>query len=176
MEYYRLILSASVKHKLPLTGLDKNIYKTNLSDEEFEKVPKGSVTFYKYTPDIEITDILMEPTFMVSPALKKVLQMYNEEIKAKSVKVFPVQEDINVSPEYWVLKIPELDCLCQEEVKRNPNGTVQELVLNRNDIGETDVFKVSGTLENFVIVSLAVVESILRRKMYGVAFREVQVK
>ena len=176
MDYYRLILSDSIKNKLLLTALDTKCYKSNISDEEFEKLPEGIVTFYKYQSDIEITDILMEPSLMVSPKLKKVLQMYNNEIEAKSVKAFPVQKEINLSPEYWVLHIPELDCLNREAVKINPNGTVQELILNRNDIGEADVFKVKGTLENFVIVSLAVVESILRRKMYGVGFREVKVK
>lgn len=176
MEYYRLILSDSVKGSIPLTALDPASYKVNLSKKEFEQLPEGIVTFYKYHSGIEMTDILMSPTMLVSPQLKKVLQMYNKEIEAKSVKVFPVQKEINLSPEYWVLHIPELDCLNREAVKINPNGTVQELILNRNDIGEADVFKVKGTLENFVIVSLAVVESILRRKMYGVGFREVKVK
>ena len=56
-----------------------------------------------------------------------------------------------------------------------PNGTLKELILERKFINDEDVFKVKGTLENFIIVSLPVVESILRRKMYGVAFREVRV-
>ena len=175
MEYYRLILSDRVKNRLKLNGLAYAYHKANISPEEFKILPKGNVTYYQYENSIEITDIIADPTLMVSPSLKKVLMMYNDDIEAKSVKAFPTDANIDVSPEYWILNVPEVDCLNKDEVEIYPNGAVKELILERNYINDEDVFKVKGTLENFVIVSLPVVESILRRKMYGVAFREVKV-
>ncbi len=175
MKYYRLTISEFVKSVIHAPRLPMDTYKHNISAEEFQKVPEGFVAYYLFTDDLEITDILMEPTLMVSPKLKKVLTLYNNKIESKSVKLFATDESINIAPEYWVLNVPELQCL-SDEVVFQPNGTVEKLILNRNDIHSHDVFKVQGTLESFIIVSTAVVESILRRKLYGVGFQEVEVK
>ena len=175
MKFYRLTLSDHVKMAIKAPGLPYDMYLPNISQELFETMPAGIVAYYRYSDDMEVPDILMEPTLMVSPELKAVLSLYNPEIKAKSVKMFAVEEEISLAPEYWVLCIPELFCL-SDEVEILPNGSVEKLILQRNAIGKEDVFKVAGTLENYVIVSTPVVESILRRKLYGVGFQEVEVK
>ncbi len=174
MKYYRMTISEFVKSSIHAPRIPADAYKHNMSSEDFQVLPEGFVAYYLYTDDIEITDILMEPTMMVSPKLKKVLTLYNDKIEGKSIKIFPTDENNNLSPEYWVLNIPEIQCL-SDKVVFQPNGTIEKLILNRNDIGLNDVFKIQGTLESFVIVSTAVVESILRRKLYGVGFQEVEV-
>lgn len=175
MKYYRLTISEFVRTRIQVPGLISDTYKPNISAEEFEKVPKGIVAYYHYSDEVEVTDLLTEPTLMVSSALKKVLFLYNEAIEAKSVKLFAVEDEIDIAPEYWILNVPDVDCL-SDEVKFQPNGTAEKLILKRNAIGKEDVFKVRGTLENFIIISTAVVESILRRKLYGIGFEEVEVK
>ncbi len=175
MKFYRLTLSDHVKMPIKAPGLPSDMYLPNITQEGFQAMPEGIVAYYRYSDDVEVPDILMEPTMMVSKDLRSVLSLYNPEIKAKSVKMFAVEEEISLAPEYWVLSIPEVYCL-SDEVEVLPNGAVEKLILQRNAIGKEDVFKVEGTLENYVIVSTPVVESILRRKLYGVGFQEVEVR
>ena len=175
MKYYRLTISEYVKTKVVPLGLPTVMCKSNVSKEDFQRMPEGLVVYYYYKDGVEITDILTEPTMMVSPSLKKIIALYNPDINSKSVKLFAMEDEISIAPEYWVLDLPELDCL-SDEVKVLPNGTLEKLILRRSAIGQEDIFKVSGTLESYVIVSTAVVESILRRKLYGVGFQEVEVR
>lgn len=57
-----------------------------------------------------------------------------------------------------------------------PNGELQELILDKRKVRGRDIFRVRGMMENKVVVSLAVAESILRRKPYGVSIKKVSVR
>ncbi len=175
MEYFRVHLAKHVKKAIKIETLDPSYYKINCCPKDFERIPSGIVAYYKYQDDVEIPDIVEYPTLMVTGRLKKIFMLYEPDMERKSVKVFPYDRNINVSPEYWVLNYPEVECLA-DYVKVNPNGTVQELILRRSEIGDAEVFKVAGTLENFIIVSNSVMESILRRQCYGIWFEKVRVE
>lgn len=175
MEYFRMHMAKHVTKALRIESLDTAYYKVNCNAQDFEKIPSGMIAYYKYTDDVEIPDIVEYPTLLVTAKLMKILTLYEPRMKRKSIKVFAYDRTINVSPEYWILDYPELDCKA-DYVKVNPNGTLQELILRRSEIGEAELFKVAGTLENFVIVSNSVMESILRRQCYGVFFEKVRVE
>ncbi len=175
MEYFRIRLANHVWKAISVESLDENYYKVNCHAEDFKRLPNGMVAYYKYTDDVEIPDIIERPTLMVTNKLMKIFLMYEADMERKSVKVFPYDRDINVSPEYWVLKYKEVQCLA-DYVKILPNGAIEELILRRSEIGKNEIFKVADTLENYIIVSNSVMESILRRQCYGVHFEKVRVE
>lgn len=173
MEYYRMKMSSVITNYITLEKLDTSVYKPDCSQEEFEQLPKGIVTYYHDTMGLEIPDVLQKPLLLVKENVKDILQMYDEHIKGKPIKVFAYERDVNLAPTYWFLNYEEVDCLSQN-IEIYPNGEVKKLILNRNKIGKKDVFRVKGTKECFIIVSLAVAESMLRRKVYGVEFERVE--
>lgn len=174
MEYFRLTTSKHLVNPIRIEGLDPDYYKINCSKEDYGKLPEGIVSFYQYVDDIEFPGVILRPTLMVNGEVKDVLQIYDGNLTGKSVKVFASDREIHIAPTYWVMQYEEVDCL-DESVVHNSNGTVEELIIRGNALSNRDVFKVKGTLENFVIISLAVVESLLRRKIYGVGFEKVKV-
>lgn len=174
MEYYRLNISNEVINPIQIEGLDPNYYKNNYSIEDYEKLPEGLVAFYEYTEDMEFPAVVTKPTLLVNTELRDVLQIYKVDYIGKSVKVFAKDRKVLIAPTYWAINYEELECL-SEQVEWNSNGTVKKLILKRNAISDKHIFKVKGTLENFIIVSMAVAESILRRKIYGVGFEKVEV-
>lgn len=52
---------------------------------------------------------------------------------------------------------------------------VSSLVLNKQKIGRRNLFRLSGLLEYKIVVSLPMVESILRRRLYGVELTKLEV-
>ncbi len=62
-----------------------------------------------------------------------------------------------------------------ERSKIYDNGMVSSLVLNGQKIGRRNLFRLSGLLEYKIVVSLPVVESILRRRLYGVELTKLEV-
>ena len=173
MEYYRMKMNDVITNYINIERLDTTVYKQNCSPEEFEKLPKGIVTYYHDTRGLEIPDVLQRPLLLVKENVKDILQMYDEHIKGKPIKVFASEREIEVAPTYWLLNYEEVDCL-SKDVTVYPNGELKEIILDKSKIQNRDVFRVKGTQENIIIVSLAVAESMLRRQVYGVDFERVK--
>lgn len=60
--------------------------------------------------------------------------------------------------------------------KKQDNGMLKKLVLDRRKIRGKAIFRVGGLLEYKVAVSLPVAESILRRRPYGVSLQRIEVE
>lgn len=174
MEYYRLIVNGNMRNPLNVIGLDTNYYKANITKEEFEKVPKGLVTYYDYSVDLELPDYCSKPVVLFSDNLKNTLQIYENDLQGKPIQFFAKQRDINKTFSYWFLWIEQIECL-HASCEWNPNGSLKEIILDQSKICQKDVFRIKGIKEDRVIVTLPVVESILRRHMYGIGFEKVKV-
>ena len=74
--------------------------------------------------------------------------------------------------EYNVLLVDRIDCL-HEDAEFYPDKSIKNLVLDRKKIGDRVIFKVKGIGPAYMIVSLDIVESLLRRNCYGVKFTKV---
>lgn len=177
MEYLRLKQSEQMNNPFCVTGLDTGIYKANPNQAEFDIIPKMLVTYFDYAPDVDIPDYVKIPTPMVSEQLKKVFQMYDENMSFKGVQCYPKQiEDVKkAAPLYWTYYCEQLECL-HSKAEIAPNGAIMKLVVNKNKLRGKDIVVIGGIQEKITLVSLAVAESILRRNLFGVAFEEIDLR
>lgn len=173
MSYFWLKQSKRVRYPLLMQGIDLNYYKLNPTKEEFDKIPELLVTYYDYHKQLEILDILDKPTMFISPRLRTVLEMYDENITYKGVQMFPTDEKVTERPLYWTFFPKVVDCV-HESCEKNPNGSIKEMILDRRKVGKYDIMRVDGLLENRIIVSLPLAESIMRRLFYGVELEKVR--
>ncbi len=174
MEYYELSQSKKVENPIELMGLDPNVYCYTMARKDFEALDKIKVAYFSGNEAEEICDILISPTFVVSDRLKNLIALYDKEIEFKGIQLFPTSEESRQYPIYWVPSFPEINCM-HERSKIYDNGMVSSLVLNRQKIGRRNLFRLSGLLEYKIVVSLPVVESILRRRLYGVELTKLEV-
>lgn len=178
MKYYQIKQGGEVRYAPKFIWLEKKPFSYNISKEEFDTLEDTYVAYYDYEHNIELPDILEQPSFMVSEVVRHVLQMYmpsDEDICFKGIQLYPTIREKKISAYYWLPSIPEYICLSGDS-ELLPDGTVKKLVLDSRNIPDIDVFKVANILENRIIVSMAVVESIVRRSPYGVEFEEVRIK
>ena len=161
----------------PVEWLDTQVYVANPSEEQFQRLPESIVTYFSYQKDYEVSDYLVAPTPMVSDGLRKVFAMYEPQMKFKSIQCYAdKEEDIyKMAPAFYVYYIEQTACLHKDAVIA-PNGAVSKLVLDKNHMNGSDIMVIDGIPEKITIVSLAVVESILRRNMFGIDFQEVEIK
>lgn len=174
MQYFELLQSPKVENPIVLTGLDKNAYCYAMPPDRFEALERLNVAYFSGSEREEPCDILLEPTFMVSDELKKLLSMYNKEIAFKGIQALPTVEECALYPLYWVPCFSETACMHRDSVVYD-NGMLSSLVLDESKIGRQDVFRLSGCLEYKIIVSMPVAESILRRRFYGVGLKKLEV-
>lgn len=177
MEYFLLRQSKELVNPIKVLGTDPDRYVPAMSHQDFKALEKVSVAYVKYEPGQEIPDILSHPTYMVSDEIRKVLHMYDERISFKAVQVFPDRKEYikEAAKVYWVYDCVMEDCLHPDTVVL-PNGELEQIILDRRRVRGRDIFRVKGTLENRLLLSLAVAESILRRNLYGIGLEKVEIR
>lgn len=87
-------------------------------------------------------------------------------MKFKSVQVFANDPEIDVSPLYWSPMLKSVDCMDQETTFYS-NGMLENLVVRLRSVQAHQIFQVAGPVENVILVSLPVAESMLRRFTTG---------
>lgn len=177
MEYYVLKQSKDVTNPIKVFGDEMENYSVAMTHQDFKSIKRSKVAYAEYSKVYELPDILTQPTYMVSDTIRRVLHMYDDKISFKSLQVFPTLEEYiqEATRTYWIYDCVMEDCLHKDAVIL-PNGEIQEIILNSKKVKGRDIFRVKGTLDNRLIISLAVAESILRRNVYGVAVEKVKMR
>lgn len=117
-------------------------------------------------------DFIQSPVHLVSDKVKKVLDMYEDDMVFRTVAIADKKrESVRV---YHHLLLERLD-VCSKHTEFYPNGSVKRLVLDPEKIGEHKVFMLSDNRFKAPYVSLEVVESLLRREVIGITWKEVEV-
>lgn len=172
MEYFELIVDPSISNPIRIQHMDGSIYKNNATREEFDAAPNMIVGYFDNSPQIEIYDLLGQPAFLVSDNLKRIFALYDPDMPFKGIRVYANNLEDNESPLYWWPYIPPVECLSGQATKY-PTGMLEHFVLDRRAIHNESIFRVGGILENKVIISLSVAESMIRRKMTGFTLEPV---
>lgn len=175
MEYFLLSVSAQTRSVIsPTSDNDETLLK-GYNSKEFEQLPKFQVGYFRCNEDVEILDVLKEPTFLISDKLKSIFEVYEPNMEFKGVKLYSDDVDNIQAHTYWVGDYFEVDSL-HSSAEFYPNSWLKKLVLDEEKIIDKDIFKVANILETRIIVSLRVAESILRRKTLGVSLTKVEVR
>lgn len=175
MEYF--VIKSSVKVPLTPTNKEAVLYPHRLTEENFNSMPKGTIYYYHDAEDIEIPELMVQPTFMVGDSLRRIISVYDDTVSWKTLYMMPDEEEkvVDGTKRYSIPNLTRCKCL-HEEAETAPNGAVTKLILDKNRLRNTAIFQVEETLENYVIVSLALAESISRRHPYGVRLERVEVR
>lgn len=175
MEYY--LMNQMEVNPVKYVLLKPEMYAYLLTKENFEKIPELSIGYYEYGVDVTLPDVMVRPTFMVNETIKNVIEMYDETVTFKTLTFLPnaMDEMKEKSKSYAIPNVRRFDCLHEESVIM-PEGTIKKLIIDRKKIPNADIFQIKNTIQNKVVVSLRMAESISRRNVYGVEFQKVQVK
>lgn len=175
MEYF--VIKSSVK--VPLTPILKDtiLYPHRLTEANYNSMPKGKIYYYRDTEDMEIPELMIQPTFMVGDSLRRIISVYDDTVDWKTLYMMPDEEEkmVDGTKRYSIPNLTRCKCL-HPDSETTPNGAVTKLILDKSRLRNTAIFQVEETLENYVIVSLALAESISRRHPYGVRLERVEVR
>lgn len=166
MEYYELIADPLISNPIQIQHIDVATYKDKATWAEFKMAPKMTVGYFDNAPQVEIYDLLARPTFLVSDSLKRLFALYNPYMQFKGIRVYANDLEDDEAPLYWWPFIPSIECLSDQTTKY-PTGMLEHLVLDSSTLHNESIFRIAGILENKIVISLALAESMIRRKMTG---------
>lgn len=118
-------------------------------------------------------DFIMSPVYMVSDTVKKVFDMYEDNMIFKTIMI--VKKETGEILHYHHLLLERMD-MFSEETEFYDNGSVKHLVLSKEKIGEHKVFALNDKRFLKPCISLEVLESLLRRKVIGIKWKEIEVR
>lgn len=172
MRFFRMRQDLALPNRLRLRDFDTDRGHKTFTKAEAEGLKDSTVLFMAGTGDEDCPDFLVNPVYLVSEKVKKVLDMYEDGLIFKKVRL--IHQGAGRIEKYSHLVTNQLLVL-DGSTRRYPNDLVERLVLNQGKIGGHHVFQLGDCKEEGVYVSLAVVESLLRRQIQGVYFEEVEV-
>lgn len=172
MEYFELMVDPSISNPIQIQHVDHSVYKNDATYEEFDAAPKMTVGYFDNSPQTEIYDLLGQPALLISDNLKRLFALYVPEMPFKGIRVYANDLEDNESPLYWWPYIPPIECLSSQATKY-PTGMLEHFILDRNALHGEDIFRVDSILENKVVISLSIAESMIRRKMTGFTLKPI---
>jgi len=116
-------------------------------------------------------DFLQRPVTMFSQRFQDIIDAYEPGILFKDVVLIHKE---NVLQYRYVQTLMEPIDAAGSRTQYYPNGTVKRLVLDPAKIGRHNLFLLGGKQRKDPVASLALVESLLRRKPTGMCFEEVE--
>lgn len=117
-------------------------------------------------------DFIKSPVYMVSEMAFDVIDMYEDDLLRRKIVMIHKEEGRQLV--YYHLLLRELE-MTHEMTEYYPNGMEKRLVLDAEKIGHHKAFLLADSKVKLPVVSLEVVESLLRRGVTGVTFQEVEV-
>lgn len=175
MDYYMLKLSETVKNPIKPYSFDKSESLKGYKLEKFKDLPDLTVAHFDYNDWLEVTDILEEPTLMISDKVKSVIENYNSNMTFKGIQLYSENRENIMDSLFWITDFEVVDCM-HNSTEIFPNKWLKKLVLDQEKIEDKHIFKVAGLLETRIMISLRLCESILRRKPMGISFEKVEVR
>lgn len=171
---FRLRISDQISRTLDIIGLPAQ-YNNVVAKSDFDKLDDNIVAYFRGKAVPEISGVLAHPSFLVCDDLKSLLQLYSPQLQAKAIQLFAGEMESKENYLYWLPYIELVSCL-HESTEKYSNGMLKQLVLDSRSLPDTPVFRLNGVLEDIVVITLPLAESILRRCFYGIQLDPVEVK
>jgi hypothetical protein len=137
------------------------------------KLPRRIIVDIEKREEYDRVDLIDGSLFLVSDAVKNVFSLYDDDIFFKTVVL--MTEDGNMQMKYNLPIFEEPECLCAA-CESDGYGALQKPVVARQKVKGKSIFKILYPNKRYIVVRLDVAESLLRRKLKGLSFTEIEAR
>lgn len=174
MKYFEIQDSPELKYAPQLKDWYGKFDVRNIRIDAFPKLPDMQLFMIEPSENTVFTDLILFPFLLVSPMVQEVIKMYRERCFFRKIILL---DQLNGESRLYYL--PVLDETNDIVLQRIPyiNGVG---IPETSDIGgeeielERNLFWVKDSKKRHIIVSLDMVESLIRRGITGLGLCEVQ--
>lgn len=173
MRFFTMEQDKGISDMIAFRDFDICGQRYRFTKKEAESINDSTTLYLAEKSGEAAPDFIQSPIHMVSDVVRKVLDMYEDDMVFKSIALVDKERERILM--YYTLLLEEMDML-SDESEFYPNGSEKRLVLDSEKIGEHKVFMLADKRFRNPFVSLEVVESLLRRNVCGIRWNEVEVR
>lgn len=172
MKYF--LIETDDKNKIPY-GINKNrgIDVRLLTKEKFNMLPLWNVVEMNFPEEGFFPDIICSPFLLLSEDCIKTVEMYQDDIFYKGIKLWDKNSGVNAT--YFLTILDEIECISDKTLYNSMGNRILKPVFDRDKINSKVIFKVKGLDGNSIVGRLDFVESILRRNVRGIRLTSLDV-
>lgn len=172
MKYFILKQDRNLENAIEIEGFNNSQKMTLLKEDEDKYKDCTNVPVIGNENSI-YPDLIQAPVLLVSDELHKIFNLYENTVVYK-IAVF---SDLKLKKQkVYRLVLPDLLDALSDKTTYLKNGWVDKIILASEKVGNYNIFQVKAGVDYYFIVSLDVVESMLKRNLYvGIKFEEVEV-
>lgn len=138
------------------------------------KIPNCCIVDMQIPREVFYPDIMVSPLLLVSEIFAGVIAMYLPEVFFKTIYLLHYESGENQT--YFMPFLEEIDCLSDKTVMNIGKTDLKRIVLRKEIVNKYPIFRVRGFTHPYVIGREDLVESILRRRVKGIALSEVKIE
>ncbi|MED0673641.1 serine protease [Aneurinibacillus aneurinilyticus] len=172
MNYFIISQDERIFDAIEPTGVSQVITREQLEEEQLRKMDKLILQFsLKEKTTNEYVDFIQRPIPLLSDQCKQIIEKYVPHMHFKSVVLVDrkqMRQDV-----YWLIAPPRINCL-SDESEFHKDGTIKRLVIDEQKAISHKIFRIDGILEDYILISLDVAESLLRRNFTGIRLKKVE--
>ena len=145
-----------------------------VSEGRYSELPE----YLKYTvdpgEDIFYTDIISFPYFMITLEAQRLINVYEPKMEFCDIFLFDLKNRRNKV--YMLPYLERIDCFHEDTLYNKGKSKIIKPVIDSNRTGDKHFFRAVGQSQTQAVMSIELVESLLRRNIRGLGLVEVEIK
>jgi len=172
MRYFFISQDTKLPETIKFQDFDITGGRMVFTKEESEPMVDGAVFYLGGTGREVRPDLIQSPVTIFSDRLRDILDAYEADLIFKELSLIHTENSLLYS--YVQVFMEHLEVL-SEQTEFFPNGMPKQLILDKKKIGFHQIFRLEGPYRKDPVISMPLAESLLKRKITGICFEEVEV-
>lgn len=165
MDYFLGYEDSQFENKPVITKWGNKISIQKIYKGDYSDIPERILLEIKSDPNTVFWDIITSPFLLISKKIKKVLELYEPNMKYKQVVLLDKKNGL--VGEYYLPLLKSFDAIDQKRTVRNQFGIIQKLIIQKEKLGDTALFFINGVERHAGVWRQDILESIILRGVTG---------
>lgn len=123
------------------------------------------------TDSYDFPDVFYSKTWFISEKFKKIIEQYDPDIFGGTLVL--INQDKDKKAIYFSMN-PYTKNRLGKASKITQNGLIEHLIIEKKNVNPFKIFKVKDKIQEFTVISLHIVEKLLREGIVGLKFKRVR--
>ncbi len=172
MKYFLVTEDEIYKNRPHITNVPMDRIKIEyLRDKKYHLFNDITILPIYNSKRIDFLDLVCFPFFMVSDVFFSTLKIYVQFLKSKTI----ILENASGHQTYKLPLIPRVTCLSANSRISIDKSRIEYAELDYEKVKDHSVFYIGDVSENYIVMNLDLLESVLKRGIRGVSIKEIDV-